>query len=247
MTIAINAYNVRTQTPRPAHGRQLASKPGRQLRVVREGQAVSEQSTHEPTEAPVVETEARGFALYVGIDEATAAAAGTSLAAVVAALRKTIADLVPSAAEETYAAVALAPKNTGGRPIDVVRTALRDPRAIDKVVKQQAEADADASKGIVIDFNRKKVFTDGDVAPLTYKEFELLNYLIKNQGETISRKELIELVWGDDELEQIPNERTIDVHIRRLRSKIAGYEDVIRTVRGGGYRFDQHPDVIYEI
>ena len=51
----------------------------------------------------------------------------------------------------------------------------------------------------------------------------------------------------DDELEQIPNERTIDVHIRRLRSKIAGYEDVIRTVRGGGYRFDQHPDVIYEI
>ncbi|MEN9607285.1 MAG: hypothetical protein RL605_1113 [Actinomycetota bacterium] len=247
MTIAINAYNVRTQTngfQQPWPESKLVS---RQLRVVREGQAVSDQTTHEPSVASEIETEARGFALYVGIDEATAKAAGTSLAEIVSALRKTIAELAPAAADETYSAVALAPKNTGGRPIDVVRTALRDPRAIDKVVKQQAESAADANKGIVIDFTRKKVFTDGDVAPLTYKEFELLNYLIKNQGETISRKELIDLVWGDEELEQIPNERTVDVHIRRLRSKIAGYEDVIRTVRGGGYRFDQHPDVNYEI
>jgi DNA-binding response OmpR family regulator len=203
--------------------------------------------THDSEIAPVVETEARGFALYVGLDEATAKAAGTSLAEVVASLRKHLAELVPATAEETYAAVALAPKGTGGRPIDVVRTALRDPRAIDKVVKKQAELEADLNRGVVIDVNRKKVFTDGDVAPLTYKEFELLNYLIQNKGETVSRKELIDLVWGDEDLEQIPNERTVDVHIRRLRSKIAGYEDIIRTVRGGGYRFDQHPDVIYEI
>ena len=203
--------------------------------------------THDSEIAPVVETEARGFALYVGLDEATAKAAGTSLAEVVSSLRKHLAELVPATTEETYAAVALAPKGTGGRPIDVVRTALRDPRAIDKVVKKQAEAEADLNRGVVIDVNRKKVFTDGDVAPLTYKEFELLNYLIQNKGETVSRKELIDLVWGDDDLEQIPNERTVDVHIRRLRSKIAGYEDIIRTVRGGGYRFDQHPDVIYEI
>ena len=241
MAIAsINAYNVNKSS---AH---LASGKARRLHVVRdEGQTVTE--THDSNAAPTVDTEARGFALYVGIDEAVAKAAGTSLASIVAALRKTVAELVPGAADETYAAVALAPKGTGGRPIDVVRTALRDPRAIDKIVKQQAEAEAEASKGIVIDVNRKKVTTDGDVAPLTYKEFELLNYLIQNQGETISRKELIDLVWGDDELEQIPNERTIDVHIRRLRSKISGYEDIIRTVRGGGYRFDQHPDVIYEI
>ena len=79
-------------------------------------------------------------------------------------------------------------------------------------------------------------------ANLTFKEFELLNYLIDHQGETISRKELVELVW-DDEDETAVNERTIDVHIRRLRAKIAGYEDIIRTVRGGGYRFDKHPDV----
>ena len=43
--------------------------------------------------------------------------------------------------------------------------------------------------------------------------------------------------------EEIPNERTIDVHVRRLRSKLGAYEDIVRTVRGAGYRFDRHADV----
>ncbi len=184
------------------------------------------------------ETEARGFALYIGLDEATAAAAGTSLAEVVTALKATLAELVPSAAHETYAAVALAPVGTGGRNVEVVRSALRDPRTIEKREDKPA-------RGIVVDVTRKKVFTDGTNAELTYKEFELLSYLVDNEGETISRRELIELVWADDE-DNAPNDRTIDVHIRRLRAKIAGYEDIVRTVRGGGYRFDKHPDVLIE-
>lgn len=192
------------------------------------------------------ETEARGFALYVGIDEATAKAAGVSLAELVSALRKTVADLVPQSANETYAAVALAPKGIGGKSVDVVRTALRDPRAIDKlVVGQQSTEDDKPAQGIVIDTLRKKVFVDGNNAELTFKEFELINYLIENEGETISRREIIEIIWADDE-ENAPNDRTIDVHIRRLRAKIAGYEDIIRTIRGGGYRFDKHPDVLVE-
>lgn len=192
------------------------------------------------------ETEARGFALYVGIDEATAKAAGVSLAELVGALRKTVAELVPAAAQETYAAVALAPKGVGGKSVDVVRTALRDPRAIDKlVVGQQSAEDDKPAQGIVIDALRKKVFVDGHNAELTFKEFELINYLVENEGETISRREIIEIIWADDE-ENAPNDRTIDVHVRRLRAKIAGYEDIIRTVRGGGYRFDKHPDVLVE-
>ena len=192
------------------------------------------------------ETEARGFALYVGIDEATAKAAGVSLAELVGALRKTVAELVPAAAQETYAAVALAPKGVGGKSVDVVRTALRDPRAIDKlVVGQQSAEDNKPAQGIVIDALRKKVFVDGNNAELTFKEFELINYLVENEGETISRREIIEIIWADDE-ENAPNDRTIDVHVRRLRAEIAGYEDIIRTVRGGGYRFDKHPDVLVE-
>ena len=45
--------------------------------------------------------------------------------------------------------------------------------------------------------------------------------------------------WCDD----VPNERTIDVHVRRLRAKLGGYDDIVRTVRGAGYRFDRHADV----
>jgi DNA-binding response OmpR family regulator len=188
---------------------------------------------------------ARGFALYVGVDEATANAAGTSLADLVSALRAKVTELVPAAHDETYAAVALAPKGIGGKSVDIVRTALRDPRALDKLVSKQEEEKAAANKGILIDFSRKKVFADGENAELTYKEFELLTYLITHEGQTISREELINLVWAGEE-DNAPNDRTIDVHIRRLRSKILGYEDIVRTVRGGGYRFDKHPDVHVE-
>ncbi len=207
--------------------------------------SVSQNSTTantQTTTAPAA-TEARGFALYVGIDEATAAAAGVNLAQLVTALRATIADLVPAAANETYAAVALAPVGVGGKNVDVVRTALRDPRALDRLVEANQE-DAPA-RGIVVDTHRHKVFTDGRNAELTYKEFELLNYMIANEGETISRRELVDAVWADD-TDDAPNERTVDVHVRRLRAKIAGYEDIIRTIRGGGYRFDKHPDVLVE-
>ena len=187
--------------------------------------------------------EARGFALYVGIDEATAAAAGVNLADIVRALRETVANLVPAAANETYAAVALAPVGTGGRNIEVVRTALQDPRSLNRLV--EANRENQAARGVVVDVTRHKVFVDGNNAELTYKEFELLDYLIQNEGETITRRELVDSVWADDQVDA-PNERTIDVHIRRLRVKIAGYEDIIRTVRGGGYRFDKHPDVLIE-
>jgi hypothetical protein len=193
-----------------------------------------------------METEARGFALYVGVDEATAAAAGVTLSELVIALRKTVADLVPPAHDQTYAAVAIAPKGLGGKPIDVVRTALGDPKALDKLAEAKKAASADTQKGIVVDPGRKKVFADGENTELTYKEFELLQYLIEHEGSTISRREIIDVIWNDGEGE-VPNDRTIDVHVRRLRAKIAGYEDIIRTVRGGGYRFDKHPEVIYEI
>lgn len=209
--------------------------------VANTGSPTTTKTTATVTAVPT-QTEARGFALYVGIDEATATAAGVSLAEVVQALRKTVTDLVPAAANETYAAVALAPKGVGGKNIDVVRTALHDPRSLNRLV--EANKEDVAGKGIVIDITRHRVFADGSNAELTFKEFELLNYLIQNQGETITRRELIDAVWAEEV--DAPNERTVDVHVRRLRAKIAGYEDVIRTIRGGGYRFDKHPDVLVE-
>jgi DNA-binding winged helix-turn-helix (wHTH) protein len=186
-------------------------------------------------------TEARGFALYVGIDELKATAAGTDLGEVVKALRQLAADLVPGA--ETYASVALAPQGAGGRDVDVVRLALQDPAALAKRRQEVAPAPPEPKGGVVIDISRKRVLLDGEVSPLTYKEFELLQFLVLREGRTIDRHEIIATLWADGEGDDIPNERTIDVHVRRLRSKLGAFEDIVRTVRGSGYRFDRHADV----
>jgi DNA-binding winged helix-turn-helix (wHTH) protein len=185
-------------------------------------------------------TEARGFALYVGVDELKAAAAGTDLGEIVQALRKLAADLVPGA--ETYASVALAPSGAGGRDVDVVRLALQDPAALAKRRQEVAPPTPEPKGGVVIDISRKRVLLDG-VSPLTYKEFELLQFLVLREGRTIDRTEIIATLWADGDDDEIPNERTIDVHVRRLRSKLGAYEDIVRTVRGAGYRFDRHADV----
>ncbi|KQV06379.1 winged helix family transcriptional regulator [Leifsonia sp. Root112D2] len=185
-------------------------------------------------------TEARGFVLYVGIDEAKALAAGTDLGHIVEELKRLTAQLAPAA--ETYAAVALAPRSAGGRDVDVVRLALQDPSAV-AAHRQASDEETDAaSGGVIVDISRKRLVLDGETVALTYKEFELLQYLVLREGRTIERAELIASLWNahDDE---IPNERTIDVHVRRLRAKLGRYEDIVRTVRGIGYRFDRHADV----
>lgn len=187
-------------------------------------------------------TQARGFVLYVGVDEADAAAAGTSLGAIVQALKTLTTQLVPEA--ESYAAVALAPEGAGGRAIDVVRLALQEPSALAKHRTEQSDEDLDrAASGVVIDISRKRVVLDNHAASLTFKEFELLQYLVLREGKTVDRQEIIHALWGADSVEEAPNERTIDVHIRRLRAKLGGYESIVRTVRGVGYRFDRHADV----
>jgi DNA-binding winged helix-turn-helix (wHTH) protein len=209
--------------PTPAPATAPAGTSARPIRAVPEG------------------TEARGFALYVGIDELKAASAGTDLGEVVQALRALAAQLVPGA--ETYASVALAPAGAGGRDVDVVRLALQDPAALANRRQEVAPAAPEPKGGVVIDISRKRVLLDGEVSPLTYKEFELLQFLVLREGRTIDRHEIIATLWADGEGDDIPNERTIDVHVRRLRSKLGAFEDIVRTVRGSGYRFDRHADV----
>ncbi|MEZ7996166.1 MAG: winged helix-turn-helix domain-containing protein [Aquiluna sp.] len=188
-------------------------------------------------------TVAKGFALYVGISEQDAQDAGLTLAQIAQALKQTIATLVPEKANETYAAIALAPESATGRNLDITRLALREPRATNTPTKPEAD-EKTAAKGLVVDLTRKRLFVDGANAQLTCKEFELFAFLIENTGQTVSRKQIADI--SDRCGESTPNARTIDVHVRRLRAKIAGYEDVIRTSRGVGYRFDRHPDVLVQ-
>lgn len=222
---------------RPATTTTTAA-PVRHLRAVpqlaeQRAAAVAAPAASKPAASP------RGFALYVGLDELKAAADGVSLPVLVEALRRTIAELAPSA--ETYAAVALAPQQAGGRDVDVVRLALHEPGAVAKT-KSPTEEQAEAAKGVVVDISRKRVVIDGEPAALTFKEFELLQYLVLREGRTIERAELVASLWDANDADA-PGERTIDVHVRRLRSKLGAFQDIVRTVRGVGYRFDRHADV----
>ncbi|KGF21157.1 winged helix-turn-helix domain-containing protein [Pseudoglutamicibacter albus] len=188
------------------------------------------------------ETSARGFVVYVGLDEETAANAGTSLSRLSSQVTTFLQTLVPDA--QTHAAVALAPASAGGSNIDVVRQCLGDPTVSGNAPARAVPTVADPARhtvGVLIDLSRREVQLDGDILNLTHKEFELLNYLVENGSRTVGREELLESLWrGADE---IPNERTIDVHIRRLRAKLGRLSNTVRTVRGQGYRFYDHPEV----
>lgn len=197
--------------------------------------------TATPAQQRSTESEVRGFALYVGLSEEKLNSTDPSIGAVVNEIKRLVAQLAPSA--ETYAAVALAPEGTGGRDVDVVRLALGDPAAAHAHRKPQASDPDRAASGVVLDLSRKRVLLDNVPANLTFREFELLQFLVLREGRTVGRDEIIETLWADAEGEEIPSARTIDVHVRRLRVKLAHYQDIVRTVRGIGYRFDRHADV----
>ena len=81
--------------------------------------------------------------------------------------------------------------------------------------------------------DRHVVLADGKEVALTFKEFELLKYLLENAGIVLTRDKLLEEVWG---YEYEGETRTVDVHIRTLRQKLGEAGSVIETVRGIGYR-----------
>jgi DNA-binding response OmpR family regulator len=89
--------------------------------------------------------------------------------------------------------------------------------------------------GIVIDEAAYSVTLEERVLDLTYTEFELLKYLVQHPGRVFSREHLLAEVWGYD---YYGGTRTVDVHVRRLRSKLGTeHESLISTVRNVGYRF----------
>ncbi|MFB0834951.1 winged helix-turn-helix domain-containing protein [Arthrobacter halodurans] len=194
-------------------------------------------------QAVSADTEARGFVLYVGLDEAAAQAQGTSLGKLATQVRAFLQTLAPEA--QTHAAVALAPAAATGDNIEVVRQALGDPTVSRRPRAEAPARSQQASQrpsGVLIDLSRREVHLDGETLNLTFKEFELLNYLVENGTRTVGRDELLSNLWRN--AEEVPNERTIDVHIRRLRSKLGRLANTVRTVRGQGYRFYEHPEVV---
>lgn len=88
--------------------------------------------------------------------------------------------------------------------------------------------------GVTVDEISYQATAGGRPLDLTFKEFELLRYLVANPGRVFTREQLLSDVWGYD---YFGGTRTVDVHVRRLRAKLGDRESVIGTVRNVGYRF----------
>lgn len=92
-----------------------------------------------------------------------------------------------------------------------------------------------AAGGIEIDKEAHIVKIDGKPVDLSFKEFELLTYFIENQGIALSREKILNHVWNYD---YFGDARTIDTHVKKLRSKLEGKGDYIKTIWGMGYKFE---------
>lgn len=89
--------------------------------------------------------------------------------------------------------------------------------------------------GIILDKAAHQVKIDGVNIDLSYKEFELLTYFITNQGVALSRERILNNVWNYD---YFGDARTIDTHVKKLRSKMGSKGDYIKTIWGMGYKFE---------
>ena len=89
--------------------------------------------------------------------------------------------------------------------------------------------------GIVLDKSAHQVFVDGQPIDLSVKEFELLAYFIDNKGLALSRERILNNVWNYD---YFGDARTIDTHVKKLRSKMGEKGDYIKTIWGMGYKFE---------
>ena len=98
-----------------------------------------------------------------------------------------------------------------------------------------AATDIITYKGLVINFAARDVTIDGKRVQMTPKEYDILFYLARNMNIAMSREKLLEEVWGFD---FYGDDRTVDTHIKMLRNSLGPYRDLIVTLRGMGYKFD---------
>ena len=107
--------------------------------------------------------------------------------------------------------------------------------AILRRTQGSGNADEISAGGIVVDKAAHTVMSDGSPVDLSFKEFELLTYFIENQGIALSREKILNNVWNYD---YFGDARTIDTHVKKLRSKLGDKGEYIKTIWGMGYKFE---------
>lgn len=107
--------------------------------------------------------------------------------------------------------------------------------SVDNNESTETDRDVFNKEGLNIDFTARIVKVDGEAVSMTPKEYDLLFYMVKNRGIALSREKLITEVWGYD---YYGDDRTLDTHIKLLRSSLGQYRKFLVTLRGVGYRFE---------
>lgn len=107
--------------------------------------------------------------------------------------------------------------------------------AILRRTQGSGNADEISAGGIVVDKAAHTVMSDGSSVDLSFKEFELLTYFMENQGIALSREKILNNVWNYD---YFGDARTIDTHVKKLRSKLGDKGEYIKTIWGMGYKFE---------
>ncbi|MCR4904188.1 MAG: response regulator transcription factor [Butyrivibrio sp.] len=108
--------------------------------------------------------------------------------------------------------------------------------AILRRTNQVTSEDILEAGGIVINKAAHSVTIDGSAIELSYKEFELLTYFLENKGIALSREKILNNVWNYD---YFGDARTIDTHVKKLRGKMGEKGDLIKTIWGMGYKFEE--------
>ena len=133
--------------------------------------------------------------------------------------------------------------STPFQPDDIITKPIREEELILRVKNLCLKKDSENNSieintnkaGLSVDEDRYEIRLDGEIIDLTFREFELLKHLIQNPERVFDREQLLNLVWGFD---YIGGPRTVDVHVRRIRSKIeAKGRNYIKTIRNVGYKF----------
>lgn len=121
------------------------------------------------------------------------------------------------------------------KPFSVLELTARIRSLLRRSVAYSEESHGFYDGGLEIDFDGRTVHVMQKQVDLTFKEFELLKYLILHKGKAVSRQELLNQIWGYD---FVGESRTLDVHINSLRRKLGEpYDGWIQVIRGVGYRF----------
>ena len=110
------------------------------------------------------------------------------------------------------------------------------------IIRRSSGSDLEAKKettvtfeGLVIEFDSRNTYVNGNIVTLTPKEYSLLTFFAKNPNRVFSREQLLNEVWGYD---FFGDDRTVDTHIKMLRESISEYRKFIITVWGTGYKFE---------